>query len=246
MRKYRVVSLERLVFAGLWLLCVTAQGKSFTTEYIEFQLPVGWECSLEGTEWVCQSESKGRKREAIIIMAAKQKGDQDGIEQYYAYLKEKKQYVLPNRKTQVSVPKYTKKTMVNKHPWVDSLHLASEVPGFYTRYMATIKGDLGIAVTFSVSKDHYDSYQQVFQKVIESMRVFAVTKGQLAKTLGIKRKRQDLLSDAGLLDSAILNSPRVGGQEVRKNQDGIGGDFFFYILLVVAAVGFIIYKKRMG
>lgn len=234
-----------LLWPLLWVPFGVAEGKSFTTEYIEFQLPPGWECSLEGTEWVCQSQNKQRKREAIIIMAAKERGKQDGIEQYHAYLKEKKQYVLPNRKTQVSEPKYTKKTKVNEHPWVDSLHLASEVPGFYTRYMATTKGDLGIAVTFSVSKEHYDSYLQVFQKVIESMRVFAVARGQIAKTLGIKKKRQDLLSDSGLMDSGIFKGPRVTGQQGLKQKRG-GDSFILYILLLGAVAGFIIYKRRKG
>ena len=220
-----------------------AWGKSFTTDYIEFQLPPGWQCSLEGTEWVCQGQNKQRKREAIIILAAKEKGPQDGIEPYFSYLKEKKQYVLPNRKTQVSEPKYTKKTFVNKHPWVDSLHLASEVPGFYTRYMATTKGDLGIAVTFSVAKDHYDSYQQVFQKVIESMRVFAVTRGQIAKTMGIKKTRQNLLSGTDLTGAGILTGPKVVQKQRQKSSEG-GDDLIFYGLLAAAAVGFFIYKKK--
>ena len=184
MNKTRIAT----VFLMLFSLLPAAQAKTFNTEYIEFQLPAGWDCSLEGSEWVCQSQNEERKREAIIIMAAKEKGDQDGIPQYFAYLKEKKQYELPNRKAQVSVPKYTKKTTVNDHVWVDSLHLASEVPGFYTRYMATTRGDLGIAVTFSVAKDHYDSYQELFQKIIESMRTFAVTRGKIAQTLGIKKE----------------------------------------------------------
>lgn len=218
-------------------------GKSFTTEYIEFQLPPGWQCSLEGTEWVCQSQSKGRKKEAIIIMAAKEKGAQDTLQQYENYLKEKKQYILPNRKTQVSEPKYTRKTKINNNLWVDSLHLASEVPGFYTRYMATVKGDLGIAVTFSVAKDHYNSYQQLFQKVIESMRAFAVTKGQVAKTLGIKQKRQDLLSNSGLLGSGIVG-PKVTSGKQRKRQSDDSGDLFFYGILLAALAGFIIYKKK--
>ena len=221
--------------------------KTFNTDYIEFQLPPGWECSLEGSEWVCQSQNKERKREAIIILAAKEKGTQDGIEQYFAYLKEKKQYTLPNRKVQVSEPKYTKKAQVNKHTWVDSLHLASEVPGFFTRYMATIKGDLGIAVTFSVTRKHYDSYQQVFEKVIESMRVFAVTRGQIAKTLGIKKTRGDLLAGSELAGSGILQGPKVVPQKTKKQgTKGGAGDLLFFGLLAAAAIGYMIYKKRKG
>ena len=65
--------LKKTIFL-LALFAVNAWGKTFNTDYIEFQLPPGWRCSLEGTEWVCQGESKERKKEAIIIMAAQGKG----------------------------------------------------------------------------------------------------------------------------------------------------------------------------
>ena len=230
-----------IAFCLSLLLSTGAFGKLFNTEYVEFQLPPGWDCSLEGTEWVCQSRSKDRQKEAIIILAAKEKGPQDGLNQYETYLRQKKKYVLPNRKTQVSEPKYTKRTKVHQDLWVDSLHLASEVPGFYTRYMATTKGDLGIAVTFSVSKDHYDSYQQIFQKIIESMRAFAVTKGRVAKTLGIKKKQQDLLS-GGLLDSGLLSTPKVVSGKASGKKGG-GDDFALYAILLIGVAGFIVYKK---
>ena len=236
MRKSLIILLI-LMMKGGW-------GKSFTTDYIQFELPPGWQCLLEGAEWVCQGQNKNRQKEAIIIMAAKEKGAEDTREKYEAYLKEKKQYVLPNRKTQISAPKYTKVIHIHDNPWVDSLHLASEVPGFYTRYLATTKGDLGIAVTFSVSKDHYSSYQQLFQKVIESMRVFAITKGQIAKTMGIRKGSKDLLSSFELLDSAGLAAPRVVSKGQSQKKDNQGGDFLFYILLLAAGVGFIIYKKK--
>ena len=234
--------MKTIFFALMWSFGVWA--KPFNTDYIEFQLPTGWQCSLEGTEWVCQGGNKERKREAIIIMAAKERDAQDNIEQYQAYLQGKKQYTLPNRKVQVSEPKYTKQTKVNDHFWVDSLHLASEVPGFYTRYMATTKGDLGIAVTFSVAKEHYDSYQKVFEQVIKSMRVFAITRGKRAQTLGIKKRQQDLLSGAGLLESGLLDVPKVVDQGRQEQEEG--GDFLFYLLLAAGVAGFIIYKKRQG
>jgi len=50
------------------LITVTAHAKLFTSQYCEFELPPGWECALEGTEWVCQSTNKDRQKEAIIIL----------------------------------------------------------------------------------------------------------------------------------------------------------------------------------
>jgi hypothetical protein len=160
-----IVSLFLLSTSSLW-------AKRFTSQYCEFELPAGWECSLEGTEWVCQSQNKDRKKEAIIILAAKIRGTHDSLPKYQAHLKKTKPFTLPGGKTQVSEPKYAKVITINSQQWVDSLHMASEVPGFYTRYMATVKEDLGIAVTFSVGKDYYQSYQGVFDKIIQTLRVF--------------------------------------------------------------------------
>ena len=236
----------KAIFYAFFLLWVgTTWGATFNTEYIEFQLPPGWKCLLEGAEWVCQSENKDRQKEAIIIMAAKEQGSQDTLSAYEAYLREQKRYTLPNKKVQVSDAKYTKRTKVNQHGWVDSLHLASEVPGFYTRYMATIKGDLGIAVTYSVAKDHYEAYRPLFEKIIRSMRVFAISRGQLANTLGIKKKEQDLLGgDLGALGD--LSSIARVSQKQKKSSSGSSGDMIFYGLLALGVVGFIVYKKMKG
>src|SRR6478672_9385740 len=125
-------------------LSAPAFSKSFSSKYCQFELPSGWECALEGSEYVCQSENADRKKEAIIILAAKIRGEQDNLDEYMAYLKKTKEYNLPGGKKQVSEPRNTKMTRINDHQWVDALHLASEVPGFYTRYLATVKEDLGV------------------------------------------------------------------------------------------------------
>ena len=167
--------------------------KRFANQYTEFELPTGWECALEGSEWVCQSTNDDRKKEAIIILAAKVRGSQDSLDQYQAYLKNTKTYTLPGGKSQISEPKYAKLKVVNGHRWIDALHLASEVPGFYTRYLATVKEDLGVALTFSVAKDHYSSYQGVFDKIIASVRVFRQKNIDLSKHR-LKGKDKDLLN----------------------------------------------------
>ena len=153
------------------LLTPTAFAKRFASQYCEFELPNGWECALEGSEWVCQSTNKDRQKEAIIILAAKVRGSQDSLGEYQDYLNQTKTFQLPGGKTQVSEPKSTEISEINGHRWVDSLHLASEVPGFYTRYLATVKADIGVAVTFSVAKDQYDAYKGVFDAVEDSSSV---------------------------------------------------------------------------
>lgn len=146
--------------------------KRFSNQYLEFDLPNSWECVLEGAEWVCQSTNAERKKEAMIVFAAKNRGPKDTIEEYQAYLKKPKNFLLPGGQTLVSEPKYANVVEVNGQKWVDALHLASEIPGFYTRYMATSKEDIGVVVTFSVSRDSYARYKGPFDKMVSSIRIF--------------------------------------------------------------------------
>ena len=87
------------LFKILLVLTVLAWGtssfaKKFSSKYCEFELPPGWECALEGTEYVCQSENADRKKESIIILAAKIRGEQDNLDEYMTYLKKGKEFFL--------------------------------------------------------------------------------------------------------------------------------------------------------
>lgn len=228
----------------LVLLNSVAWAKPFASKFCEFELPPGWSCALEGTDYVCQSETADRKKEAIIILAAKIRGEQDSLDEYMAYLKKNKEYSLPGGKSQVSEPKFTKMTDINNHRWVDSLHLASEVPGFYTRYMATVKEDLGLAVTFSVSKDLYSQYQPVIDKMMSTLRVFRQKKQDLADLRGSG-------TDANFNDATFAPSGAMGDMQVNKTKKRVDGDssgdqLGLLLLVVGAIVVFIVLKKRGG
>lgn len=230
-----------LVFTFL-LLSTNIFAKRFTNQYSEFELPSGWQCALEGTEWVCQSENKNRRKEAIIILAAKKRGQQDSLDRYQAYLKQNKTFSLPGGKTQVSEPKYTKSTRINNHQWIDSLHLASEVPGFYTRYLATVKSDLGIAVTFSVSKEHYQDYQAVFDKIVATLRVFRQKSVDVSK-FQLKKGADTILDHDGFIGDM---GDQVGiAHQRKKGKAGSGSDdeSMLYIILGLLAAGFVANKK---
>ncbi len=235
-------------FAPLCLAIVfavpSAWAKRFSNQYCEFELPSGWQCALEGSEWVCQSENSDRKKEAIIILAAKRRGEQDSMEEYLAYLKKGKTYTLPGGKTQVSEPRYTKTTEVNAHQWIDALHLASEVPGFYTRYLATVKEDLGVAVTFSVAKDLYAQYQATFDNVVASLRVFRqkVDTGSNVNIAGGDTN----LSDTTFIPDGDRVDVSMNQNQQRKAKGSGDSDLLLFAGIAVAALVVFILKKRKG
>lgn len=240
--------LRKLIFIVTVAMSMQLQAKQFASQFCQFELPPGWDCALEGTEWVCQSTNEDRKKEAIIILAAKERGPQDSLMEYEAYLKKTKTFNLPGGKTQVSEPKDIKVREVNGQKWVDSLHLASEVPGFYTQYLATVKDSLGIAVTFSVGKDFYDAYRGVFENIIATMRVFVPKKYQEGGEFQLKTSDEQLLGDAVIPDADTrLN---IGVQK-QKGQVGSGDSTDDYLLYggIAAVVAFLIMrakKKKKG
>ena len=104
-------------------------------------------------QWVCQSTDEQRKRDAIIVLAAKiRKAGMDEIPVYKKHLEKKQKYQAPNGQQVISEPRYVKVVVINSKKWIDSLHLQSEIPDFFTRYLATVEADLGMLITFSVRK----------------------------------------------------------------------------------------------
>ncbi len=219
------------------------QAKRFTSQYLEFELPSGWDCFLEGTEYVCQSDNKERKREAIIIFAAKIRGEQDSLDQYMSYLKQPKTFTLPGGKTQVSEAKYAKVTPINNQQWVDSLHMASEVPGFYTRYMATVVGELGVAVTFSVGRDFYDAYKPVFDSVINSMRAFA-PKNLTNPNMKLANKDSNIVDEADFATDPGQKYDISQGQKKAKGGAMDSSDMIIYGVIGVGLLAFIISRRK--
>ena len=228
----------------LSLFAFNGYGKTFANQYSQFELPRGWDCLLEGSEWVCQSQTEERKKEAIIILAAKVRGEQDSLDKYQGYLTSKKTYILPGGQTQVSEPKYSRVKEIAGHRWVDSLHLASEVPGFYTRYLATVKEDLGIAITFSVAKDLYSAYQGIFDGVVNTLKVFRQKNVDLSK-FRLKGKNENLLDDSVLIPEEDETFDIKQKERSQKGKSSGGSDdFLFYIILGLAVVGFLIMKRK--
>ena len=151
----------------------TSHAAKFANQFVEFELPTNWVCLLEGAEWVCQNQQDAtKKKDAIIILAAKIQGDQDTLDQYAAYLKNPKVYTTPQGKSVSSTVRYSQNKTIQDQSWVDALHLESEIPGFYTRYLATVKDGIGVLVTYSVNKNKYQDYASMFEAMVKSLKAF--------------------------------------------------------------------------
>jgi hypothetical protein len=228
------LALSAFIYTG------AAHAAKFSNQFVEFELPAQWQCNLEGAEWVCQSLNEQKKRDAIIVLAAKLKGDQDSLDQYTTYLKAPKIYTSVQGKSVKSDPKYAKPLTINQQPWVDSLHLESEIPGFYTRYLATVKADIGVLVTYSINKDKYQQYLPEFENMVRTLKVFRKAGG-----INVSPQNSNLFANsAPPADSTVFQGaiPEGGNEAPKKKQDD--DTFIEGLAAAVAVVAFLLWKKK--
>lgn len=166
--------MKQTAIALFFIYGLVAEAKIFSNSYVSFELPPNWDCLREGTEWVCTSQfEKSQAKEAIIILTAKEIGPADSIQLYTEHLKKPRLIPSKGGPTQQSKVLHVQQRTIQNHLWVDGLHQGSEVPTYYTRYMATLKDKIAILVSFSAHRNVYTKYSSDFIKAIDSLRITA-------------------------------------------------------------------------
>lgn len=225
----------------------TAHAKVFRNSYISFEIADRWDCQLEQTEWVCRTRPGGNdQREAIVILTAKEVGPSDSLPAYEQHLKTPRSIASRTGQPMMSRVEKVDIRQINSHQWVDGMHFSSEIPNYYTRYLATTKDKIAVLVTFSAHKQHYTKYANDFFQTIESLRVIA-TPGLMGGGAG---------GGAGIPGSGILGSAMSGGAGMAAGDDlppegsgqGAKGTMQNQMMLAIAAVlallGFFLFAGR--
>ncbi|MBC7372343.1 MAG: hypothetical protein H7326_12300 [Bdellovibrionaceae bacterium] len=222
------------------LITSSVQAKTFRNAYISFELPANWNCSLEQTEWVCRSESNKESKEAIIILTAKEVGPTDSIQLYEQHLNTPISLNLKTGGSVMSKIVYKSKSVqINDQPWMDGLHLGSEVQNYFTRYLASIKGRIAVLVTFSAHKQFYTKYSQDFFKAVMSLRVIE-TANLGRQDLGQIRPGSGTLGPGSFQNAMPLDMANPDENAPK------GGNKMMYLLIAVllAAAGIYIFIKK--
>ncbi len=236
------------VFICLGLFSFNAQSRTFKNAYISFEMQDNWKCNLEQTEWVCRADDPQEAKEAVIILTAKEKGPTDSFALYESHLNSPINTVTRAGTAMTSTVKYKAQNVkINDQPWLDGLHQDSEVQNYFTRYMATIKDQIAILVTFSAHNKLYAKHSGNFEKTIRTFRVIA-TKDLLNRPdLGPLRGSGELLgpgSVGGAAPSDLLVDAGDGSTGGKKglfnNKAVLGGG------LIALAVLIYIISKLMG
>lgn len=235
-----------LLFIFFILSFNNAHAKLFKNNYVSFYLPDQWKCYREGTEWICRSQVKEKAKQAVIILTAKEVGPKDTYTNYYDHLKSPRELITKKGSKVKSKTVHLKKVRVGGHEWIDGMHLGSEVPNYYTRYLATIKNQIAVLVTFSAHQKYYTQYSKEFFRAIKSLRVIA-RKDLFQKkdnslqtgegTLGVDLRGQlgagtdSIAPDVGSADSDM----NFAGDE--KAEGNSGSNILLGIAIILASVG---------
>jgi hypothetical protein len=101
----------------------------------------------------------------MMIMTAKEPGPDDSLAAYTEHLRK----IAPaNGGTLVNGPV---QVSLQGTLWIDATLLGSEIPNYYTRYMATVKDDLAVLYTFSVHKSRYQDFVGVSTLAVQTLQV---------------------------------------------------------------------------
>ena len=151
-----------------------SEARTFKNAYISFEMLDTWKCKLEQTEWVCRAEDPQEAKEAVIILTAKEKGPTDNFPIYMDHMSKPMMLNLrTGGQAQSTVTMPPREEMINDQKWLDGLHANSEVQNYFTRYLATIKDNIAILITFSVHNKYYAKHRAHFMDTVRSLRVIA-------------------------------------------------------------------------
>lgn len=240
--------MKRILRFSVLLICScfvqSGEAKIFRNAYVSFELPEKWQCKIEGTEWVCSSNYKQQAREAIIILSAKEAGPSDNLAAYENHMKQSR--LLPSRKGSPTQSKvlHVKTKRIGQQNWVDGMHKGSEIPNYYTRYLATVKDRVAILVTFSAHVEHYTKYSSDFFRAIQSLRVTA------SKDLVNRQDLAPVNPNSEKFGVSTGDIPINLGEDFpteRSTPSGGGAAKTFGLLMILAAGGLYFYlRKKRG
>lgn len=231
--------MKKILFVAGFALASATFAKPFKTPFIGLQLPPNWDCKQEELDWVCQPDNLAERAEAIVVIVTKAVNDvDDSFDKYEQILNQSRPMRDLLGNSYQSKVSYVRKRDIKGQTWVDALHFGSEIPGFYTRYVASIKEKVAGLVTYSVAESVYPKYSPILEQMIDSLDIYFDPQ-VYAEAM---RSSPGSLLARGKGGSRL--APGLEGVAATKTDSGLGATEIVGLLVVVGAVGYFVWKKR--
>lgn len=159
-------------YIALTLLIVTSfttQAMPVETDSLIFEVPNHWECNHKHIHIRCKP--KGNKQKIVAVITSYPSKKNENIATLEAILSKPKSLPSVDGTTKLSKVYYTKELKVNKVTWLNSLHFGSEVPNYFTQYIATIDTSFMHLINISVQRDAYKTYLNDISTILYSLKL---------------------------------------------------------------------------
>jgi hypothetical protein len=219
------------------LFTFSAEAKTFQNSYVSFDVPDNWNCLQEGVAWTCSPTNPVEMKEAVIVLAAKVAGPEDNLLNFETFLRQPKKITTKVGTPMPSQVMYAQKRKLAGTDWVQAQHLGSEIQEYYTLYLATVKEQLAILVSFSAERNRYQVYNPIFDKAIKTLKITA------SQQLLFPKNKQGAAGDVIGINVAPLGNEDILPPPTKKKHP-LSVYFFGLIGLLGAVLGFVIVRKR--
>lgn len=214
--------------------------------YLKFEEPPGWSCepSSQGV-FVCESPNEQQRQDSVILFFGAQATDFDSLANYERYLSKIKTIVDDSGKSIESKVTFVRKRNINGFEWIDSLQQNSELPGFWTRYVATVQKPLAILVTYVVSEQRYTELTPQFERMVASLKPvtdfkFAPNQGDLA----LPGTELGGVLKSNLLEKRLQKKAVAQPEPAPKTTESPSPILYGVVLLLIGGLVLIRFKKR--
>jgi len=218
-------------------IAVNTEAKTFQNSYVSFDVPDNWNCLQEGVAWTCSPTNPVEMKEAVIVLAAKIAGPEDNLLNFETFLRQPKKITTKVGTPMPSQVMYSQKRKLAGTDWVQSQHLGSEIQEYYTLYLATVKEQLAILVSFSAERNRYKVYNPIFDKAIKTLKITA------SQQLLFPKNKQSAGGDAIGINVTPLGNEDILPPPVKKKKP-LGVILFGVLGLLAAILAFVIVRKR--
>ena len=230
------------LFASVF--CLGANAKSFKSKFISLELPPNWDCQQEELDWVCQPDNPNLRNEAIVVIVSKAVNPPDDtFDKYKEYLKQTKPMRDLLGKGYTTQVKYVKDKKIRDQMWVDSLQIGPEIPGFYSRYVASIKEQVAGLISYHVAESVFAKWAEPLDRMIDSAEIRFDPK---AFDEIVKSRNLSLFGSK----PAPRTAPKEAVAEAPAEQPASdSSDLYMKIaggVVILIVVGVIIYRKKKG
>lgn len=234
-------SLAKFVITCICLLNVP-HAYALLTQYVSCEHPEGWRCELAQGVFICQSTNEVDRKESIVLSIATIAGEWDTLENYEEYLKKPKSVQDELGNTIQSKITYTRRRNINGAVWIDSLQQNSELPGFWSRYLATVHNKLAILLTYIVSDENYSKMAPQFERMVSTLKL----KTDFDLNVASRQEKSPLPGAAILGPQAQkdLLAQRLNTKKAALPPEDSGSSTTLIAILVCAILGVLIFIKR--